>query len=142
MYLQQIIPHKCLRSQSQKWKQQRVAQNMSKANNKDTRTTPLTSLWCLHHQLRPYPTPHALISDPEKANVLWAIKISRENTPKVKPIEVRQEPNKHSQMYQRKMIGSQRIQIIIFIIKNHYFIFRPSQKNDRVLNPPAFFLNI
>ena len=91
------MPHKRLHAQSQKWKQQKVARNMDmKAINKGTRTTPLTSLWCLHYQLRPYPTPHALISDPEKANVLWAIKISRENTPKVKPIEVRQEPNKHS----------------------------------------------
>ena len=142
MYLQQIMPHKHLHAQSQKRKQQKVARNMSRANNKGTRTTPLTLLWCLHHQLRPYPTLHAPISDPEKANVLWTIKISRENTPKVKPTEVRQEPNKHLQMYQRKIIDSQRIQIIIFIIKNHYFIFRPSQTNDRVLNPPAFFLNI
>ena len=127
MYLQQIMPHKRLHAQSQKRKQQKVARNMSKANNKDTRTTPLTSLWCLHHQLRPHHTPHpnVPISDPEKVNVHWAIKISRENTPKVKPTEVCQEPNKHSQMYhKRKIIGSQRIQIIIFIIKNHYFIFR------------------
>ena len=127
MYLQQIMPHKRLHAQSQKRKQQKVARNMSKANNKDTRTTPLTSLWCLHHQLRPYLTPHpnAPISDPEKANVHWAIKINRENTPKVKPIEVRQEPNKHSQMHhKRKIIDSQRIQIIIFINKNHYFISR------------------
>ena len=100
---------------------------MPKANNKDTRTTPLTSLWYLHHQLRPYPTPHpnARISDPEKINVHWAMKDSRENTPKVKPTEVCQEPNKHSQMYHKqKIIGTQRIQIIIFIIKNYYFIFR------------------
>ena len=100
---------------------------MSKANNKDTRTTPLTSLWCLHHQLRPHPTSHANvpISDPKKANVHWVIKISRENTPKVKPTEVCQEPNKHSQIHHKqKIIGSQPIQIIIFIIKNHYFIFR------------------
>ena len=89
------MPHKRLHAESQKRKQQKVALNMSKANNKGTRTTPLTSLWCLYHQLRLYPTPHAPISDPKKANVLWAIKI-RENTPKVKPTEVRQEPNKHS----------------------------------------------
>ena len=57
MYLQQIMPHKRLHSQSQKQKQHKAAQNMSKANKKYTQTTPLTS-WCLHHQLRPYPTPH------------------------------------------------------------------------------------
>ena len=63
------------------------------ANKKHTRTTPLTSLWCLHHQLQPYPISHAnvSISDPEKANVHWAIKISRENTLKVKPTEVCQQ---------------------------------------------------
>ena len=62
----------------------------TKANNKDTRTTQLTSLWCVHHQLQPNPTPYpnAPISDPEKSNVHWAIKISRENTPKAKPTEV------------------------------------------------------
>ena len=98
MCLQQVIPHKRLHAQSQKRKQQKVARNMSKANNKNTKTTSLTSLWCLHHQLRLYPTLHANapISDPDKANVHWAIKISRENTPKVKPTEVCQEPNKHS----------------------------------------------
>ena len=54
MYLQQIMPHKRLHPQSQKRKQHKAAQNMSKANNKDTKTTPLTLLWCLHHQ----PMPH------------------------------------------------------------------------------------
>ena len=35
------------------------------------------------------------------------------------------EPNKHSQMYHKqKLVGSQQIRINIFIIKNHYFIFR------------------
>ena len=43
MYLQQIMPHKCLHAQGQKRKQQKVAQNMSKTNNKDTRTTPLNT---------------------------------------------------------------------------------------------------
>ena len=90
MCLQQIMPHKRLHSESQKRKQQTVARNMSKANNIDTRTTSLTSWWCLHYQLRSYPTPHSNppISDPEKANVHWAIIISRENAPKVKPTEV------------------------------------------------------
>ena len=90
MHLQQIMPQKRLHAQSQKWKQQKVVRSMSKANNKDTRTTPLTSLWCLHYQLRPHLTPHpnAPISYPEKANGHWAIKNSRENTPKVKPTEV------------------------------------------------------
>ena len=90
MCSQQIMPPKRLHSESQKRKQQTVARSMSKANNKDTRTTSLTSLWCLHYQLRSYPTPHsnAPISDPEKANVHWAIIIGRENTPKVKPTEV------------------------------------------------------
>ena len=70
-------------------------------------------------------SPQCSTSDREKANVHRAIKISRENTPKVKPKEVCQEPNKQLQMYhKRKIIGSQQIQIIIFIIKNHYFIFR------------------
>ena len=124
MYLQQIMPHKRLHAQSQKRKQQKVARNISKAKNKDTRTMPLTWLWCLHHHPRPYPTPHANapISNPENTNVHWAINV-REKTPKVKPTEVYQEPSKHSQMYhKRKIIGIQRIQIIIFIIK--HFIFR------------------
>ena len=114
--------------------------NMSKANNKDTMMS-LTSLWCLHHQLRPYPTPHsnAPISDPEKTTVYWTMIISRENTLRVKPAE----PNKHSYMYhKRNIVGSQRIQIIISIIKNHYFICRSIQANKRALNPPVFFLNI
>ena len=82
--------HKRIHAQSQKRKQQTAVQNMSKANNKDTRTTSLGSLWCLHHQLQTHPTLHsnAPISDLEKANVYWAIIISRENTPKVKPTEV------------------------------------------------------
>ena len=49
------------------------------------------------------PTPtisHTLLQCPtfdlEKGNVHWAINISRENTPKVKPTEVCQEPNKQS----------------------------------------------
>ena len=62
MYLQQIMPHKRLHPQSQKRKQHKAAQNMSKANNKDTKTTPLTSLWCLitnpDHILYPTPMPH------------------------------------------------------------------------------------
>ena len=40
--------------------------------------------------------PQCPTSDLEKANVHWAINISRENTPKVKPTEVCQEPNKQS----------------------------------------------
>ena len=123
MYLQQITPHKRLHAQSQKRKQQKVARNMSKANNKDTRTTPLTSFWCLNHHLRPYPTPYANapISDPEKANVQWAIKVSRENTESKTNRRVSRKPNKHSQMcHKRKIIGIQRIQII-FITKNYYF---------------------
>ena len=87
------MSHKRLRPQSQKRKQHKAAQNMSKANNKDTKTTLLTSLWCLHHQLRP---PQCPTSDLEKANVHWAINNSRENTPKVKPTAVCQEPNKQS----------------------------------------------
>ena len=97
---------------------------MSKANKKDTRMTPLTSLWCLHHQLRPYPTPTPMPRfRPREGIVHWAIKISRESTPKLKLTEVCQEPN------EQKIIGSQQIRIIIFIIKNHYFIFRSSQTN-------------
>ena len=90
VYLQQIMPHKRLHAHSQKRKQQKAARNMSKANNNDTRTMPLKSLWCLHHHLRSYPTPHANahISNPKKANVHWAIKVSRQNTPKVKPTGV------------------------------------------------------
>ena len=89
MCLQQIMPHKHLHVQSQKRKQQTVARNMSKANNKDTRTTSLTSLLCPHHHLRPYPTPHSSdpIFDPKKTNVYWPI-INRENTPRVKPTEL------------------------------------------------------
>ena len=69
--------------------------------------------------------PQCPTSDLAKENVHWAIKISRENTPKVKPTEVCQEPNKQSQIYhKRNIIGSRQIQIIIFIIKNYYFIFR------------------
>ena len=90
MCLHQIMSKKCLHAQSQKRKHQTVARNMSKGNNKGTRTTSLTSLYCLHHQLWSYPTPHsnAPISDPQKANVHWATLISRENTPQVKPTEV------------------------------------------------------
>ena len=105
--------------------------NMSKANNKDTKMMSLTSLWCLHHQLWPCPTPHsnALISDPKKTTVYWTMIISRENTLRVKPAE----PNKHSYMYhKRNIVGNQRFQIIISIIKNHYFICRsiPSKQQD------------
>ena len=91
------MPRKRLHAQSQKRKQQKVARNISKEKNKDTRTTPLTWLWCLHHHLRPYPKPHtnAPISDPENTNVHWAINVSREKTLKVKPTEVYQEPSKH-----------------------------------------------
>ena len=145
MCLQQVIPHKRLHAQSQKRKQQKVARNMSKANNKNTKTTSLTSLWCLHHQLRLYPTLHANapISDPDKANVHWAIKISRENTPKVKPTEVCQEPNTQSQMYhKRKIIGSQQIKLLLTLLKTIILFSDPYQTNDRVLNPPPFFLNI
>ena len=61
------------------------------------------------------------ISDPEKTTIYWTMIISRENTLRVKPAE----PNKHSYMYhKRNIVGSQRIQIIISIIKNHYFICR------------------
>ena len=112
-----------------------------KKNNKDTKMMSLTLLWCLHHQLRPYPTPYsnAPISDPEKTTVYWTMIISRENTLRVKPAE----PNKHSYMYhKRNIVGSQWIQIIISIIKNHYFICRSIQANKRALNPPVFFLNI
>ena len=56
MCLQQIMSHKRLHVQSKTRKQQTVSRNMSKANNKDTRTTSLTTLWCFHHQLRTYPT--------------------------------------------------------------------------------------
>ena len=81
MCLQQIMPHKPLHAQGQKRKQQTVERNMSKANNKDSRTMSLTSLWCLYQQLRTYPTLHsnATISDFEKANIYWAIIVSREN---------------------------------------------------------------
>ena len=116
--LQQIFPASpCMP------KQQKVAQNMSRANNKDTRTISSTSLWCLHHQLRKYPTPrpNTTISEFKKANVHWAI------------------INCHNK---QKTVVGQRIKITIFIIKNHYFISDPSQKNERVLNPPTFFLNI
>ena len=34
MDLQQIMPQKRLHAQNQKWKQQKVARSMSKANNK------------------------------------------------------------------------------------------------------------
>ena len=120
------MPHKCLHSQSQKWKEHKAVRNISKANNRhqneaihvvlvSSSPTPTIS-----HTEFQCPT-----SDLEKANVHWAINIRRENTPKVKPTEVCQEPNKQSQMYHKqKIIGSQQIQIIIFIIKNHYFIFR------------------
>ena len=93
------MPHKHLRAQNQKRKQHTVARNMSKANNQNTtKTMPLTSLWCFYHQLRTYPTSrtNGSISDPEKANVQWAIKVSRQNTPKVKQTEVCQEPNNYS----------------------------------------------
>ena len=40
--------------------------------------------------------PQCPTSDLEKANVNWAIKISRKNTPKVKPTEACQEHNKQS----------------------------------------------
>ena len=40
--------------------------------------------------------PQCPTSDLDKANVHWAINISRENTPKVKPTELCQEPNKQS----------------------------------------------
>ena len=52
MYLQQIMPHKRLHPQSQKRKQHKAAQNMSKVNNKDTKMTPLTSLWCHSNYLQ------------------------------------------------------------------------------------------
>ena len=82
--------YKHIHAQSQKRKQQTLAQNMSKINNKDTSMTSLTLLWCLHHQLRTDPTlhPNAPFSDLEKTNVYWAIIISRESRPKVKPIEL------------------------------------------------------
>ena len=52
--------------------------------------------------------------------------ISRENTLRVKPAE----PNKHSYIYhERNIVGSQRIQIIISIIKKHYLFADPSQAN-------------
>ena len=76
----------------------------------------------ISHTPLQYPT-----SDLEKANVHWAIKISRENILKVKPTEVSQESNK------RKIIGSQQIRIIIF-----YFQITPNKRQ----NPPPFFLNI
>ena len=41
-------------------------------------------------------SPQCPTSNLENANVHWAINISRESTPKVKPTEVRQEPNKRS----------------------------------------------
>ena len=40
--------------------------------------------------------PQCPTSELEKANVHWAINISRESTPKVKPTEVYEEPNKQS----------------------------------------------
>ena len=94
MYLQQIMPHKRLHPQSQKRKQHKAAQNMSKANNKDTKTTPLTSLWCLitNSDHIPYPTPMPHF----RPRTHWAINISTENTLKVKPAEVHQEPNTQS----------------------------------------------
>ena len=58
---------------------------------------------------------------PQEDNIYWTMIISRENTLRVKPAE----PNKHSYIYhERNIVGSQRIQIIISIIKKHYFICR------------------
>ena len=103
---------------------------MSKTNNKDTRTMPLTSFWCLNHQLRPYPTPHANapISDPEKANVQWAIKVSRENTPKVKPTEVCQENpiNIHRCAINEKQQASNGFKSLFSLLKT-YFQIHPKQ---------------
>ena len=105
---------------------------MSKTNNKDTRTMPLTSFWCLNHHLRPYPTPHANapISDPEKANVQWAIKVSRENTPKVKPTEVCQENpiNIHRCAINEKQQASNGFKSLFSLLKTIIFRSIPNKR--------------
>ena len=44
--------------------------------------------------------------------------------------------------HKRKIVGSLQIKIIIFIVKTIILFLDLSQTNDRVLNPPLFFLNI
>ena len=92
------MTHKPLNAQSQKRNQQKVAQNMSKVNNKDTRTTPLTLLWLHYDQFKQNPTSHhnVPIFSSKKANFHLVINITSENTPKVKSTDLCQKLNKHS----------------------------------------------
>ena len=41
------LPSRQLLVYSQHWKHQKNVLNLFKVNNKDTRTTPITSFWCL-----------------------------------------------------------------------------------------------
>ena len=47
-YLHRGQPSQDLLVQSQQWKHQKNARNLFKGNNEDTRTTLLTSVWCLY----------------------------------------------------------------------------------------------
>ena len=98
MYLQQIMPHKRLYFQSQKRKHTqgcvKHVQSKQQGHQNDAMDIAVVSS-------SPTPTlshnpPQCPTSDLEKANVHWAINISRENTPKVKPTEACQELNKQS----------------------------------------------
>ena len=45
------LPSRALLVQSQQWKHQSNVWKLFKVNNKDTRTTSMTSFWCLYRQL-------------------------------------------------------------------------------------------
>ena len=48
----EVLSRQHLLVQIQEWKQQKNVWNMFKVNTKDTRTTSMTSFWCLYWQLR------------------------------------------------------------------------------------------
>ena len=123
------MTHKTLHAQSQKQKQQKIGQNISKQNNKDTRTTSLALLWRHNDQFQPNPTPHpnGPISSPKKANVHLAINITSKNTPKEKTTELCQEPNKHRYNINKKYSNIQifnTFKSLFLFFENNFFYFQ------------------